>query len=201
MPEEEGVREEMALLGRLVKLTFDYFAHVAGAYIFFAYGIALPATLMLFEGLWESYGILGSATAAELGTMIGAVLGTILVVIIINRVFSPVAESGRGKATRVFAVNSLLFFAAMASGMYGLALADPSLAGVSWYYGLTLTLALLAPLMGGWSFMVAAITLAAMLPIVLYTVNFHIALAGLMLGYLAGGSYSIWRASRILARA
>jgi hypothetical protein len=198
LPPKESVEEEMALLGRLVRLTTEYLEHIAGAYIFLAYGIAVPGVLLLFEGIWESYGVMGSALAAELGSLVGVAVAMVLTALITRKVFSPLPEGRR--ATRAFLLYVLLFITVMMAGMYGLALLDPSLVEVSWYYGLALTLAILAPLVGGWSFLVSSITITSLLPLVLYTKNFHIALAGLMLGYLAGGSYSIWRASKILAR-
>jgi heme exporter protein D len=202
MPEGEERRgeleAEMALLGRLVRLTSEYLSQVAGAYIFLAYGISFPACLMLFEGLWESYGLLGPAVAAEAGSLAGMAVGLTLSTIIVRRVFEALPRR-RGPA-RLFLLFTALFVAVMLAGMYGLALLDPSLLSVSWYYGLALALAILAPVMGGWSFLVASATITSLLPLVLSTMNVHIALAGLMLGYLAGGSYSIWRASKLLAR-
>ncbi len=201
---EDAIRE-MAALGRLVRSTRAFLEGVAGSYMFLAYGIAVPASILLAEGLAVTYG-LPFGVSVTISSLVGSILSTILVWLIVREVFAPLKSGGRPGAGRrrrpstLFMATLAVFIGVYMGASYLVYYLAPGFSNVAWYYALDVTLAVLAPFFGGWAFIVASSSMACLLPLVLASNNVDVALASLMFGYLAGGTWSIWRASRILAR-
>jgi len=203
----EDTLREMAALGRLVRSTRAFLEGVAGSYIFLAYGIAVPASILLAEGLARTYG-LPLSVSVTISSLAGSILSTILVWLIVREVFAPLRAERRAGAgverrrrpSTLFMATLAIFIGVYMGTSYLVYYLAPFFSDVAWYYALDVTLAVLAPLFGGWAFIVAAGSMACLLPLVLASNNMDVALASLMFGYLAGGTWSIWRASRILAR-
>ncbi len=195
-PGASRAEEEMAVLGRLVLSTRVFLEHAASAYVFFAYGLAVPGFVIVLAGLAADLGVAGEAAASWAGSLLGAVVATLLIWKIGAGVFEVLGPGAASRARRGFLAGLALFIVVSAALVLALLKFMPEAAGVAWYYGLNLTLALLSPLMGGWAFLAAAATMAAFLPLVLYTLDVAVATGAVMIAYLAGGSYSLWKASR-----
>ncbi len=192
---------DMLVLGDLTVRTARFLDMVAGAYAFFAYGLSVPGVSMLASSISAHTGI-SNPIVSSLAALAGVVLGMLLSTLVPRRARAYAARVGGGRDRRLAVAFALVFAAGFTAGAYPLY--HLGLEEVSWYGGLTLALALEALLLhaagartAAGSFL-AAFTVAAIgLPLVAVLGDETAAVAMLMLAYLAGGSWTLWRASKL----